>query len=195
MLIGNYVRLRRIEAQDAEYVRGLRNSPHVVRNYQDRFPISDFEQRDFLQSLTGCKDRILFIAELFEPFERVGVFSIQNIDYRNQRAETGVMLDEMRMNSGVPLFEGAFLLLDFAFGYLNMNKITGEVLADNQRAIRLNEGIGMQVEGVRKKHVFYSGDFHDVILFSLFRDDFYNRPTRAVKQFQERKEPGRSRNV
>ena len=50
------------------------------------------------------------------------------------------------MGQGVLLFEGLFLLLNYGFQYLNLNKIIGEVLPENTRAVRLNEAIGMRLE-------------------------------------------------
>ena len=76
------------------------------------------------------------------------------------------------------------LLLDYGFQYLNLRKVVGEVLAENKRAIRFDEGLGMKIEGVRREHVFYDGAFHDVLLFALFRDAFYNQPTRYVRLFR-----------
>lgn len=185
MLTGHYMRLRIMDSNDAEYVRNLRNSPHVYRNFQNRFFISDIEQQKFLESLAGSQSKIFFIGETIEPTERFGVFFIKDIDYRNQRGEVGVFLDERGLGKGVLLFEGSYLLHNYAFQYLNLNKVIGEVLPENTKAIRLNEAIGMNVEAIRRNHVYYDGAFHDLMQFAMFRDDFYSSPTRVMKQFHQ----------
>lgn len=180
MLVGRYSRLRIMDSTDGEYVRSLRNSPHVMRYFQCRHFISDLQQRDFVQNVSKSLTHLIFIAEHVEGGKPFGVYDIKEIDYRNQLGEWGIFLGEGDLGNGVPAFEATVLLLDYAFGYLNLHKIVGEVLADNRRAVRFNEGLGMQLEGVRKRHVFYDGGFQDLLQYAIFREDFYERPTPMV---------------
>jgi diamine N-acetyltransferase len=180
MLVGKFARLRIMDSTDGEYVRALRNSPHVMRRFHYRYFISDLQQREFVQDASRRRTQIIFIAERIDDGKPFGVYDIKEIDYRNQHGEWGVFLEERDLGDGVPAFEAAVLLLDYAFGYLNLHKLAGELLADNQRAIRFDQGLGMQLEGVRKQHVFYDGRFHDLLQYALFREDFYGNPTPAV---------------
>ena len=130
-----------------------------------------------MQHVAGRQDHLIFIAEHAAEGQPFGVYDIKDIDYRNQLGEWGLFLEEKSIGNGIPALEAAVLLLDYAFGYLNLQKIVGNVLADNERAIRFDEGLGMQLEGVRKRHVFYDGGFHDLCHYAIFREDFYERPT------------------
>jgi RimJ/RimL family protein N-acetyltransferase len=181
MILGTYVRLRRMDSADGEFVRALRNSPGVMRNFQHRHFITDMEQSAFVESLATTTAQMYFIAEDVEGKQPFGVYHFKGIDHRNQVAEWGLFTDESANGGLVAAFEGAYLLLDYGFAYLNLRKVVGEVLADNKRAIRFDEGLGMKLEGVRREHVFYDGAFHDVLLFALFRDDFYKNPTKQVR--------------
>lgn len=183
MLTGKHVRLRILEMADAEFVRQLRNSAEVARHFQSRHFISDIAQESFIRSLAGATDRIYFIAERLADGARFGVVSATGIDHRNQRAENGIFLDSTAGASGVDAFEAAFLLLDYEFGYLNLRKVTAEVLAENARALRFNEALGMKPEGVRRGHLFADGRFQDLALLAMFRDDFYERPTPVTQSF------------
>jgi RimJ/RimL family protein N-acetyltransferase len=183
MLVGNYARLRILDSTDADYVRRLRNSPAVVSRFQYRHFISDVQQQGFVRSLAESTSQVYFVAERLPGGEPFGVYFAREIDHRNQRADNGVFLDESMSGTGVEAFEGAFLLLDYEFRYLNLRKVCAEVLSDNPRALRFNAALGMRQEGVRRDHLFYDGRFHDLVELALFRDDFYDRPTPVMRMF------------
>lgn len=186
MLFGQYARLRIMDSTDGEYVRALRNSPEVSRWLLERcFFISDIQQREFVDRAAKAAGQMFFIAEDIQHNRPFGVYSLKDIDHRNQRAELGIFLEPKAAANGVVPFEAAVLVLDYAFNYLNLHKIVGEVLEENRRAIRLDEGLGMRVEGVRRKHAFYGGCFHDLILYALFREDFLERPTDGVRHLRD----------
>jgi len=183
MLEGQFTRLRSLNLADAEWVRRLRTSPAVMRAFQYRYPITDVQQEEFVRGLAGNREQFYFVAEdpvVGKPF---GVCSIHQIDYRNQRADCGIFWDADVAGGEIAAFEAAFLLRDYAYSYLNLQKICAELLPDNVRAIRFNEAIGMTREATRRRHLFYDGQFHDLLLYAQFRDDFYNRPTRVIQMF------------
>lgn len=184
MLIGTHVRLRVMDSTDGEYVRRLRNHPEIVKHFQSRQFISDVQQMAFVSTLKDSSDQLYFIAEMNSNDQPFGVYSIRRIDHRNQRAENGVFLEPDSPATGVESLEAAFLLLQYEFQYLNLRKILADVLSTNRRAIRFNEALGFQLEGVRREHVFYDGLFHDLREYSLFRDDFYKSPTPAIRAIQ-----------
>jgi RimJ/RimL family protein N-acetyltransferase len=188
MLCGTYACLRVLDAADAEYVRALRNAPAVARWFQSRHFISDLAQKAFVEALAQTTSRMYFIAEKLPAHAPFGVVCLQEIDHRNQRAEVGFFLDEAGGATGVETFEAAWLLLEYAFGYLNLHKVWAEVLPENTRGIRFEEGLGMTPEAVRPRHLFYDGAFHDLLLYCLFRADFYARPGPALRLFRRDRE-------
>lgn len=188
MLVGKTVRLRILDSTDVEYMRQLRNCPEVVRGFQWRNPISDSRQATFFQSVNATSEHAYFVAESIHDLKPFGIYFYRKLDHRNQRAENGVFLDPQRTTTGVESVEAIFLLIEYQFSYLNLHKICAEVLADNVRAIRFNEAIGMELEGVLRKHVYLDGAFRDLHQYCLFRDDFLNRPTPAIRSFLSSRE-------
>jgi len=183
MLIGKHVRLRILDSTDLSYMRHLRNSPDVTQWFQYRLFINDAQQAVFFESLSASKDQIFFVAETLVDLKPFGIYFVRNLDYLNQRCENGVFLDSERAATGIEAFEAAFLLLEYEFSCLNLHKICAEVLADNRRAIRFNESLGMIREGIRSQHVFCGGMFRDLLLYRIFRDDFLKRPTAVISSF------------
>lgn len=192
MLVGEYVRLRVADLSDSEFIRRLRNAPHVVREFQYRHFLSDLQQQKFIESLAGDATKIVFVAEEIETGRPFGVYYFTHIDHRNQRANAGIFTDLDKAGNAAQVYEGLFLFYDYAFGYLNLHKLTAEVLPENHRGIRMNESVGMQREGVLQDHAFFDGGFHDVACYALFRDDFYERPTRSMAHFQKRRQSNQS---
>ena len=139
------------------------------------------QQREFVQKATTSSSQLFFIAETTADGTPFGVYSFNQIDYRNQRGEIGVFLDLERSDVGVAAVEAGYLLLDYGFGYLNLAKIVSDVLPENDRAIRFNEGLGLRLEARLSRHIFYDAAFHDLLLFAMFRQDFYDHPTDIVQ--------------
>ena len=183
MLEGQFTRLRTVDMADAEWMREASDISRRDARFQYRFPITELQQQDFIRELSGKRDQFYFVAEPPGGGQPFGVCSIHEVDYRNQRAECGIFWDAEASGGEIAAFEAGFLIRHYAYSYLNVQKMTAEVLADNQRAIRFNEAIGMQLEGTRQRHVYYDGKFHDLLLYAQFRDDFYNRPTPVIQNF------------
>jgi len=183
MLIGKHVCLRTLDTVDSDAMRQLRNSPEIWSQFQSRHFINDISQSKFLENISESREHLYFVAETLPDRKVIGYFFVRNIDHRNQRGENGVFLASEFLGSGVEVFEAAYLLLNYEFFYLNLRKIHAEVLADNKKAIRFNEALGMQKEGTLIDHLYYDGHFHDLILFAMFREDFQQRPAPIMRSF------------
>ena len=69
------------------------------------------------------------------------------------------------MGVGTRLMEYA---LRWARAKKGVEKVVLGVFSDNQRALRLYEKFGFEVEGVRKKHYYIAGEPEDEIDMALF---------------------------
>ncbi|HEX4070002.1 MAG TPA: GNAT family protein [Planctomycetaceae bacterium] len=183
MLDGQFTRLRSVDLTDAEWMRRLRTSPVVMQAFQYRYPITDVQQEEFIRGLSANREQLYFVAEDPAGAKPFGVCCLHEIDYRNQRAECGIFWDADATGGEIAAFEAGFLLRDYAYSYLNLQKIVAEILSDNVRSIRFHEALGMMLEATRRRHLYYDGQFHDLSLYAQFRDDFYDRPTRVVQMF------------
>lgn len=76
---------------------------------------------------------------------------------------------------GVPKGTGTkmcYLGLKYAFDELCIRKVCAEVIASNQSSQRIHDKLGFQKEGVLKRQLLRNGDYIDVILFALFREQW-----------------------
>ena len=65
--------------------------------------------------------------------------------------------------------EATRLLVDYAFTYLNMNRISLRVLADDARAVGAYCKAGFREEGRLRQAALVAGDFHDELVMSVLR--------------------------
>lgn len=79
------------------------------------------------------------------------------------------------------------LALHQAFGPMGLERVELHVFDFNQRAIRSYERAGFAWEGVRRQALFRSGQFHDIIVMGILKDEFQAREAER-KSAAERKE-------
>ena len=103
-----------------------------------------------------------------------GLVNIDGLDYPNSHAEIGIAItDRLRRGQGLAA-EALRILLDFAFGELNLQRIWCRIISGNEPSIRLFTQAGFQQEGVLRRHVRRSGEFRDMLVYGLLRDEYLN---------------------
>lgn len=68
--------------------------------------------------------------------------------------------------------EALKLLLCWLFNKLNVHKVECETYAYNARALHFFEKAGFKREGIRRKGHFYDGEYHDVVMFGLLKEEY-----------------------
>jgi len=68
--------------------------------------------------------------------------------------------------------EALRLVLDWLFNELNIHKVECETFNYNVRAIHFFEKVGFKREGLRRKGHFYNGEYYDVIMFGLLKEEY-----------------------
>lgn len=68
--------------------------------------------------------------------------------------------------------EMLMLVFHYMFYELGFIRIYGEQLNTSDYSMRVNEKCGAKVEGILRKAVFKNGEFRDVRIFSILKDDF-----------------------
>ena len=93
--------------------------------------------------------------------ELVGVVQLPPIPSHHQRkARFGLFVGSTdHRNKGLSGTMACLLMLDFAFKALDLRKVSLDVLATNESAIRIYEAIGFQLEGVKSRDHFLDGQY------------------------------------
>ena len=100
------------------------------------------------------------------------MIQLSNIDYISGTAILGIVFgDKEKRGKGYGL-EATQLLFKYAFDMLNLRKILSYAISCNKATLRMHEKIGFIEEGRLKKHIFFSNEYFDVIILSLFKENF-----------------------
>lgn len=176
MLIGEKIILRPLKIEDLEKTHQWRNNLELIKLTQGiRFPKTLEMNRGWFDNVLNDKSNrnIYFGIDEIETNEFVGIIQLNNIDYISGTAVWGFIIgDKEKQGKGYSV-EAPRLLFDYAFNVLNLRKIFGYPIAFNQATICMHEKIGKFIEeGRLKKHVFFDNEYHDVIVMSLFKEDY-----------------------
>lgn len=175
MLIGEKIKLRPLKIEDLEKTHEWRNNLELIKLTQGiRFPKTMEMDRDwFNQALNDKSNRnIYFGIDEIETGNFIGIIQLNSIDYISGTANWGFMIGETKNQSKGIGTEFSKLILNYAFNYLNLRKITSYIVDNNVISIRLFRKLGFNEEGILRKHYFVDGDYKDVLIMSLFRTDF-----------------------
>jgi len=63
-------------------------------------------------------------------------------------------------------------VINFGFTEMNLNRIQALVFPDNIASLELLKKIGFKQEGLLKEYAFFRGEFKDLIIVSLLKDEY-----------------------
>lgn len=166
--------LREIEKKDLVYINKWRNNPDLIMwlGAPFRYINIDVDEEWYASYMSSRSNTIRCSIIDMNSNETVGLVSLTNIDYINQSAIFHIMIGELK-NQGCGV--GTFAIksiLKHAFCNVNLRRIELSVLADNTRAQHVYEKIGFRREGMLRKAYFKNGEFVDVYIYAILRDEY-----------------------
>ncbi len=145
---------------DAEVTRYLgRDNPPSLKEEQEWFERASRSEKDvFWAIMVGEK--------------LIGTIGIHVINFRNRNAVTGIMIGEKDEWGKGFAPEAQTLRTRYAFEELGLEKLMTEAFAENRRSIRSLEKVGYRQIGMRRRHIFRGGRWHDMWLAELLREEW-----------------------
>ncbi len=178
MLEGEKVLLRGLELSDAPILHKYVNDWEVRKFLLHFYPFSLVDEEEFIKS---CWDRAKkgsdFVFGIVEKSsgELIGTIGLHKVNWKNRHAELGVTIwrkDKWDQGLGSDAIK---VILNYAFGELNLHKVYLRVFDFNIRAIRVYEKIGFKREGVLRDDLWRDGEWHDTIIMSILENEFYQK--------------------
>ena len=172
ILTDNKVLLRAIEKTDAPMLCEMINDPEIESMVVGfSYPVSSSQQEKWIDSLSSDKT-IRYAIEADNKF--VGTASLTNLDMKNRTANMNIKLMNTARGYGYAS-RGLKLLISYCFDELNLNCLTASILDYNSASQHLFEKSGFNQEGRLRQRVFKKGKYHDLLVYSLTKDDFNER--------------------
>lgn len=167
------VYLRAFELDDYETTHAWRKDQDILKGIvgMKYFVSSEYEKK-WMNDAIFNNDSIKLAICLKEADRHVGNVYLTNIDHVNKNCMFGIFLgDKSTWGKGLAS-EATILILNHAFYELGMVRVSSRQLSNNKSSIKLHERCGFKQEGVLRKAVFKNGEYSDLNLMSILREDF-----------------------
>lgn len=180
-MFGTSIMLREFMQSDLDEMCKWKSDPESTRYLSDTFTVPQTwdQSANFLDSILSGKNPgvHLVIANLMTG-EYLGQCDLMNITSYSHKAEMAIVLGPEHRGKGYAS-EAIDLLLELAFDHMNLNRIYLRVFTENQPAIKCYDRCGFVREGMLRQDYYSYGEYHDVIMMGILRDEW--RRTRARK--------------
>ncbi len=176
MLNGENIVLRPLKIEDLQKTHDWRNNLELIKMTQGiRFPKTLNMDKDWFDSALNDKSNrnVYFGIDEISSGDFVGIIQLNNIDYISGTAIWGFIIgDKSKQGKGYST-EAPRLMFEYAFNILNLRKIFGYPIEYNNATFKMHQKIGGFIEeGRLKNHVYFDGKYHDVLILSIFKEDF-----------------------
>ena len=167
--------LRELERHDLTTITTWRNQPELIAQLGATFryinPEVDSRWFDSYMANRATCVRCAIVAE--DDREQIlGLVSLTNIDHLNQSAVLHIMIgDTAHQGKGMGTF-AVKAMMDHAFRNLNLHRVELKALTSNERARHVYEKVGFVREGILRKAVYKNGEFVDLYVYSLLREEY-----------------------
>lgn len=168
-------KLRELQREDIPIINKWRNKEELVKylGAPYRYINLDVEYQWYENYLRTRNNNIRAVIVSSEKEKEVlGLVSLTNIDTIHRSAVFHIMIGEQdNREKGIGYF-ATIKILKHAFNDLNLNRVELTVLESNTRAIKLYEKVGFKKEGIKRKSVYKNGQFLDMIMMSILKEEF-----------------------
>ena len=172
MIPGDRLSLWALERHDILTVYKWVNDPDVISTaIQWHFPLSLEDVENWFIGVSSNPGVKVFSIRTNDG-NFIGMIELNNIDWKNRKADLGIILGEKEYWGKGYGEEAMRLLVDFAFKQLNLHRLGASVLEVNDRSLGLFKKLGFKEEGRLRDAIFQDGKYHTLILLSLLRDEW-----------------------
>lgn len=176
MLRGENVLLAPVRRDDLEVFFGWINDRADVLSAAGYKPVHEPAHQAWVESVTKDEDSVIFAIRRVAGDHLVGYVQLVDIDWRNRNAELRLRIGDKDARNQRFGQEGTGLLLAHAFEDLNLIRVWAHVFATNVPTLKGAERLGFREEGLLRKAAYVGGDYLDVVVIGVLRDEFRPPP-------------------
>ncbi len=160
-----YLREVRLEDLTQDYCDWL-NDPEVNRYLEIRFEIQTIDR---IRAYWEAHKNEHWFAICLNDGCHIGNIKLGPINWFHRRGEVSLVLKKEYWGKGFGS-EAISLISKYAFTVLNLRKLTAGIYDSNKGSKYAFENAGFGREALLRSHVFYQGQFEDIILMAKFYD-------------------------
>lgn len=177
------VRLRAIQEGDWEgYYLNRFDTParRLLQNAVELPPTISEAKRFAEEYAEFSANRLMFTIENLYG-ENVGGVNLNSIDEKNGTFSIGVQVDRDHRGKGYGT-RAITILLKYAFFERRLNKFNECALEGNEASIAMLKKVGCIQEGIRRKVIYTDGQYLDLLLLGLTKDEFMNNNKLLIQE-------------
>lgn len=172
-ILGKKIVLRAIEEFDLPKLHAWANDPetqHIMGGIH--FPSSMAFHREWFNKLTSDQLNQRFVIDT-PDMGIIGLSSIIDINWRNNRAWHGVMLGEKNIRGKGYGIDAVMATMRYGFDELHFERLDGSMIEYNETSIKFYcEKLGWKIEGRRRNWFYRSGRYWDQVVVGITRQDY-----------------------
>ncbi|HHX37636.1 MAG TPA: GNAT family N-acetyltransferase [Clostridiaceae bacterium] len=135
-------------------------------------PQTENQVKDMLKSWHDEQHSYLFSIIEQQTGKAMGLINFDNMDWQNRNAEIGIGLANKRHRGKGYASEAMGLLIEYGFDEIGLHRIYARVIDGNKASHSLFSRLGFQQEGLLREHVFRHGQYRNMYMFGLLRDEW-----------------------
>ena len=164
--------LRPIEPEDLQNIQTWRNDKETIPNVREYRIMSKAHVESWYKAmiLDNKFEMFMMVDEANFP---IGVCGLTYIDWKNKHADLhfaiykdSAWIDDKYSEKFYPL------IMEYAFGHLNLNKVYVEVYELDNKKIKFFSEKGFSRDACLRQHYYYKGKYWDSYIFSILKEDF-----------------------
>lgn len=170
---GRIVSIRAIEKGDLNFLKDMMNDEGIERmTVDDHFPISTLQEEQWYMNNICNPGFHKYIIDT--PNDgAVGLVSLEDINWRNRSFQIPIKIMKERCGTVGVGIDAHMAMLRYAFDELQMYRAWGITLDYNQASLNMLKSCGYTVEGRNRSAIYKNGKYHDLVLTSLLREEYY----------------------
>ncbi|NBD73942.1 GNAT family N-acetyltransferase [Patescibacteria group bacterium] len=167
---GPRVLLRPVEQEDVSHVHRWINDPRINRFVLSTYPLTYLAEERWFDEMTKGDDTKITVAVCTHDGTLMGTMSLR-IDLAKQAGTTGTLFGTAFQGQGFGT-EAKMLLLDYAFNWRGLRKVTSKILAINGRSQRYAGKCGHRHVATIPQEHFREGRWIDEEVYVVFREEW-----------------------
>ena len=171
-LIGEKIYLRAPEQGDEIIYALSENHPQVRAYLYYALPTSTDFHRQRITEREKDPHQIWFTIATIEPDQPVGATGLVRIDWVGRMATFYIAIAEAKNWSRGYGREATRLMVDYAFGTLNLNRVQLHVSKENERAVKVYRQTGFTIEGTLRQAMYFDNRYIDFYLMAILKEDW-----------------------
>ena len=171
-LNGERVYLRPLERTDLPLLQQWVNDSKIRELTGEVKPASFASMEAFFEKVQMDSERVWFVIVLREGDRVVGEAGLLRIFYPWRTTDLSIILGDKTCWAKGYGAEALHLLLEYAFGYLNLHRVAIGVVASNERALRFYKKAGFKQEGLQREGYYFNHAYQDFVMLSILEDEF-----------------------